>query len=108
MKSMDKKRILTSTILIGIICIMMVVFTAYSAELRCENNSLMSANEALQGEIDTLNVKIKSANNIDHIEEVATGKLGMIYPGEGQCVYVSSEDAPEGNFAMVIKEQAYN
>lgn len=108
MKSMDKKRILTSTILVGIICIMMVVFTAYSAELRCENNALMSANEALQGEIDTLNVKIKSANNIDHIEEVATGKLGMIYPGEGQCVYVSGEDAPAGNFAMVIKEQAYN
>ncbi len=108
MKSMDKKRILTSAIMIGIICILMVVFTAYSAELRCENNDLMSANEALQGEIDTLNVKIKSANNIDHIEEVATGKLGMIYPGEGQCVYVSNEDAPVGNFAMVIKEQAYH
>lgn len=108
MKSMDKKRILTSAIMIGIICILMVVFTAYSAELRCENNELMSANEALQGEIDTLNVKIKSANNIDHIESVATGKLGMIYPGEGQCVYVSNEDAPEGNFAMVIKEQAYH
>ncbi|MBR3785285.1 MAG: cell division protein FtsL [Firmicutes bacterium] len=105
---MDKKRILTSAIMIGIICILMVVFTAYSAELRCENNELMSANEALQGEIDTLNVKIKSANNIDHIESVATGKLGMIYPGEGQCVYVSNEDAPEGNFAMVIKEQAYH
>ena len=108
MKNMDKKRILTSAMMIGIICIMMVVFTAYSAELRCENNALMSANEALQGEIDTLNVKIKSANNIDHIEKVATGKLGMVYPGEGQCVYVSNEDAPAGNFAMVIKEQAYH
>ena len=108
MKSMDKKRILTSTILVGIICIMMVVFTAYSAELRCENNALMSANEALQGEIDTLNVKIKSANNIDHIESVATKKLGMVYPSEGECVYVTSEDVPESNFAMVIKEQAYH
>jgi cell division protein FtsB len=86
----------------------MVVFTAYSAELRCENNALMNANEALQGEIDTLHVKIKSANNIDHIEKVATGKLGMVYPGEGECVYVSNEDAPEGNFAMIIKEQAYH
>lgn len=108
MKSMDKKRILTSTLLIGIICILMVVFTAYSAELRCENNALMSANEALQGEIDTLNVKIKSANNIDHIEKVATKELGMVYPGEGQCIYISSKDAPDGNFAMVIKEQAYH
>lgn len=108
MKSLDKKKILTGTIMIGIICILMVVFTAYSAELRCENNALMNANEALQGEIDTLHVKIKSGNNIDHIEAVATDKLGMVYPGEGECVYVSNEDAPESNFAMIIKEQAYH
>ena len=108
MKSLDKKRILLSAMMVGIVCILMVVFTAYSAELRCENNLLIAENEALQGEIDTLNVKIKSANNIDHIEEVATGKLGMVYPGEGECVYVSNEDAPEGNFAMIIKEQAYH
>lgn len=108
MKSLDKKRILLSAIMIGIVCILMVVFTAYSAELRCENNALIAENEALQGEIDTLNVKIKSANNIDHIEEVATKKLGMVYPEDGECVYVSNEDAPEGNFAMVIKEQAYH
>jgi len=108
MKNQEKKRILGGAIVIGLICIMMVVFAAYGAELRCENNDLMAANEALQGEIDTLNVKIKSANNIDHIESVATKKLGMVYPSEGECVYVSGEDAPEGNFAMVIKEQAYN
>ena len=108
MMNQEKKRILGSAIMIGLICIMMVVFTAYGAELRCENNELMAANEALQGEIDTLNIKIKSANNIDHIEQVATKKLGMIYPGEGECVYVSGTDKPEGNFAMMIKEQAYN
>lgn len=108
MKNQEKKRILGGTIIIGLICIMMVVFAAYGAELRCENNELMAANEALQGEIDTLSVKIKSANNIDHIEYVATKKLGMVYPSEGECVYVSGKDTPEGNFAMVIKEQAYN
>ena len=108
MKSLDKKRILLSAIMVGIVCILMVVFTAYSAELRCENNALIAENEALQGEIDTLSVKIKSANNIDHIEKVATQKLGMVYPGEGECVYVCNEDAPEGNFAMIIKEQAYH
>ena len=64
MKSVDKKRILTSAVMVGIICILMVVFTAYSAELRCENNKLMGENEALQSEIETLNVKIKSANKM--------------------------------------------
>lgn len=108
MKNQEKKRILGSVVIIGLICIMMVVLAAYGAELRCENNDLMTANEALQGEIDTLNIKIKSANNIDHIESVATKKLGMVYPSEGECVYVSNEDIPKGNFAMAIKEQAYN
>lgn len=108
MRNKDKKRLLTGTVIIGFICIIMVVLAAYAAELRVENNTLITSNEALQGEIDTLSVKIKSANNIDHIENVATGKLGMVYPSEGECVYVSEDDAPEGNFAMVIKEQAYN
>lgn len=108
MRNQDKKRILTGTVIVGLICIIIVVLTAYSAELRCENNELIDSNEALQGEIDTLNVEIKSANNIEHIEKVATEKLGMVYPSEGECVYVSDEDAPGGNFAMAIKEQAYN
>lgn len=108
MMNQEKKRILGGAVAIGLICIIMVVLAAYGAELRCENNELIAANETLQGEIDTLNIKIKSANNIDHIESVATKKLGMVYPSEGECVYVSNEDKPDGNFAMVIKEQAYN
>lgn len=108
MKKQDKKRILTGTVIIGLICIIMVVVTAYAAELKVENNTLMAGNETLQGEIDTLNVKIKSANNIEHIEKIATGKLGMVYPAEGECVYVSDEDAPSGNFAMEIRKQVYN
>ncbi|MEE0514359.1 MAG: cell division protein FtsL [Emergencia sp.] len=108
MKKQDKKRILTGAAVIGLICIIMVVVTAYAAELKVENNTLMTANETLQGEIDTLNVKIKSANNIEHIEKIATGKLGMVYPAEGECVYVSDADAPSGNFAMEIRKQVYN
>ena len=78
MRSQDKKRILTGTVIVGLICIIIVVLTAYSAELRCENNELIDSNEALQGEIDTLNVEIKSANNIEHIEKVATEKADEI------------------------------
>ncbi len=108
MNKQDKKRILTGAVVVGIICIIMVVITAYAAELKVENNSLMTTNEAVQGEIDTLHIQIKSANNIEHIEKVATGKLGMVYPAEGECVFLSDKDAPEENFAMVIKEKAYN
>lgn len=108
MRARDKKRILTTTVVVGIICIMMVVLAAYAAELRVENNNLIKKNTAIQGEIDTLNVKVKTANNIENIETVATSELGMVYPSEGQCVYVSSAEKPSGNFATVIKQQAYN
>lgn len=108
MRNQDKKRVLTGALMIGLICIVMVVVTAYCAELKVENNNLVSANEAIQGEIDTLNIKIKSANNVEYIEKVAKGKLGMVYPTDGECVYVTEDDTPSENFAMAIKEQAYN
>jgi cell division protein FtsL len=108
MRNQDKRKILFGMVKIGFICIIMVVITAYAAELRCENNELITANETLQGEIETLDIKIKSANNIEYIEKVATEELGMVYPSEGECVYISESDAPEGNFAMAIKERAYN
>ncbi len=104
----DKKKIIFTIILAGIVCIFMVVIAAYSAQLRCENNDLIKANDTLQGEIDTLDIKIKSANNIKYIEKIATNKLGMVYPTASECIYVTDKDAPQGNFATVIKEQAYN
>ena len=103
MRNQEKRRLLTGALLIGLICIVMVVVTAYSAELKVENNSLVSSNEAIQGEIDTLNIKIKSANNVEHIEKVAKGKLGMVYPTDGECVYVTEDDRPSENYAMAIK-----
>ena len=94
--------------LIGFICIAMVVMTAYAAELRCENNALIAKNKVLQGEVDTLGIKINTANNIEQIEKVAKEKLGMIYPTSENCVYLSEEDAPKHNFAAVIRKEAYN
>lgn len=108
MSRKDKSRVLITIALIGIICIFVVVISAYSAELRCENNDLIASNEALQGEIDTLSIQIKSVNNIDHIETIATTKLGMVYPSDGECVNISESKAPKGNFAMSIRKEVYN
>lgn len=107
LKVQDRKRILLGIVLAGILCIVMVVLTALSAELKQENNRLSSENKALKGEVDTLSVKIKTANNVAHIEDVAMNELGMIYPEEDQCVYITSKDAPKKNFAAVIRQEAY-
>ena len=108
MNVQDKRRILMTLILVGVICIAMVVLTAYAAELRVENNNLIDKNKALQGEVETLSVQIKTANNIDHIESVAKNKLGMVYPTSDECVYITNNDKASSNLATVIRKEAYN
>lgn len=108
MNFQNKKRSLTLVVIIGIACIILVLLAAYSAGLRHENNDYIRANAALQGEIDTLRVKIKSANSIEHIEQVATSQLGMVYPDEHKCIYLGNEEKPGGDFATTLKTIAYN
>jgi cell division protein FtsL len=103
-----KKKMLITIVAIGLICITIVVLTAYAAELKCTNNELLTQGETLQGEIDTLSVKLKSTNSVGYIETMATEKLGMVYPDETQCVYLSEDEVPKGDLAMIIKENAYN
>ena len=108
MKAYKKRRILFNMFAAGLLCIVMVVLTAYSAELKVSNNVLVKENEALVGEIETLHVKIKSANSIEYIEDYALNKLGMVYPRRGECIYLDQESAPEENFAMSLRKEAYN
>ena len=104
----SQRRVLFNIVFIGLICVFIVVLTAYATELRVDNNRLISNINTLQGEVDTLNVRIKQANNIEHIEQVAVQRLGMVYPDGDQCVYISQEEAPSGNLAMLIRENAYS
>lgn len=108
MKAYEKRRILFYMVGIGILCLIIVVLNAYSTDLRYRNNDLLETNKALRGEVDTLSIQIESANNIEHIEKFASEKLGMVYPGEGECIYLIHEDKPDANFAMLIRERAYN
>ena len=104
----DRRRIMFLIFFAGFVCITMVVMSALSAELRHENNILINENEELAGEVETISVKIKSVNSVEHIEKVAREDLGMVYPESRQCVKVTEKDAPGENFAAVIKKQAYN
>ena len=108
MQMQAKKKMLIMIAAIGVILIALVVLTAYAAELKCTNNELAGRSEALQGEIDTLNVKLKATNSVAYIENMATEKLGMVYPDETQCVYLSEDEVPKGDLSMIIKENAYS
>lgn len=107
MNSQEKRKIITAIIIVGVMMIFWVVLNAYAAQIRSENNALITKNEALQGEVDTLTVNLKTSNSIEHIEYVAKNKYGMIYPTSDQRIYITDKDKPDENFATVIREQAY-
>ena len=92
----------------GIAMIMLIIITAYSANVRYDVNSVIKENRTLMGEIENLQVKLYSANNVDYIEGKAIGELSMVYPTSGTRVYISTDDMPEKGFADIIKEKAYN
>lgn len=106
--SKDRLMLMLLTVLTGIICIGLIISTAYSANIKYDINTIIKENALIQGEIENLNVKIKSAVNIGTIEERATLELGMVYPGVTQFKYLDNEVKAPQNFASIIKEAAYN
>ncbi len=104
----DKKATICAILVIGFILISTVIVSAYTANLKYENNELIAANEELQNDIDMLNVKIQTAVNLENIEKVAKTKLGMTYPDSSQYIYISNEDAPAADFAVNLKDKVYN
>ena len=104
----DKARLLLLTIVAGVLCIALIITTAYAAGVKYHINTAIKENSALRGEIENLNVKIKSASSISTVEERALNELGMVYPTADQYVYIGEETKPQGEMAMLIYEQAYN
>lgn len=103
-----KKAALSLVMIAGIAMIMLIIITAYSANLQYNINSMLKENRALAGEIENLQVKVYSANNIEYVESKATGELGMVYPSESSKVYISNDDIPEEGFSDMLREKAYN
>lgn len=103
------KKLAFSTVLaIGVAMIMLIIVTAYSAGIRYDINTKIKENQALMGEIENLQVKVYSANNVNYVEGKAIGELAMIYPTDESRVYIAIDDMPEPGFADIIKEKAYN
>lgn len=104
----DKMRLLALTVVTGVICIGLIITTAYAASIKYDTNQLIKENNALEAEIENLNVQIYSVNNIEAIEKKATNKLGMKYPSSKKIVYLTEDDMPDKGFAETLRKQAYN
>lgn len=107
MSAKDKSRMLLLIVVAGIVCLGMIIASAYGASVNYSNNQLRDENIAIRGEVESLEIQIQSANNIASIEKKALAQ-GMIYPEDSQFVVVSSQKKPEDGFASLLKKQAFN
>lgn len=104
----EKVHIMLFTVIVGVLSVGLIASTAYSAKIKYNINNLVKQSAVVEGEIENLNVKIKSQISIQIIEEKAKTQLGMVYPAVDQYVYISQEDVPMKDFALALKEEAYN
>ncbi|MCL1982782.1 MAG: hypothetical protein FWG53_06840 [Clostridiales bacterium] len=104
----EKIKAITMVLFAGLLCICLIVITAYTAGVKYEINSINKGNAELMCEIQNLNVDIKNATNLRTIEAKAEEELGMIYPSPEQFVFLSASEKPQGDFAALLKEQAYD
>ena len=104
----DKLRLLILVALIGAVFAGFVAATAYSAKIQYNVNTLNAQSKELDGEIENLNVKLKSAVSIQSIEAKALA-MGMVYPQVTEYVYIEGDrEEPIRDFALALKVQAYN
>ena len=103
-----KKMAFSAVVAAGVIMIMLIIVTAYAANIRYDINSMIKENNTLMGEIENLQAQMYTTNNINYVENKATSELGMAYPETGSKVYITMDDVPEKGFSDVLKEKAYN
>lgn len=103
----NKRILLLTIILIGIIGLGLVITTAYAANVKYQANATIKENDIIRGEIENLTVQVNEATNIQTLEVKAQIELGMVYPKVDEFVFIASEQETAGDFAMIIKSEAY-
>lgn len=104
----DKFRLLIFTFLIGILCIGLILATAYAANVKTGTNTLIKENAVIQGEIENLTVELEKGVNIQVVESRAIAELGMIYPNHDQLIFLKENKVASTDFILAMKEMAYN
>ncbi len=104
----SRKLAFATVAIAGILCIFMIMVTAFCASVQYDINQMTKENQAVQGEIENLEAQYYGVSNIGVIENTATKQLGMKYPSEKKRVYLYSDDVPENGFAAVLRDKAFN
>ncbi len=102
----DRNKMLCAIILIGILMLLVVSIKAYSTKLQFEINSTQKRIQDCERQIQNLQVKIRSANNINNLEARAL-EMGLIYPDFSQIVYLHEAGSGGSELALALKETVY-
>jgi cell division protein FtsL len=89
------------------LCLGVLFFSALEMSVKREINQALKATEELRGEIEALEVEIKSGTGLDLIERRAMEELGMVYPLPEQRVFLDEAQEPVNDFAQYIRENTY-
>ena len=103
----NKRILLLTIILIGVIGLGLVITTAYAANIKYQVNATIKENDMIRGEIENLTVQVNKATNIQTLEVKAQTELGMVYPKMDEFIFIAAEQETSGDFAMIIKSEAY-
>lgn len=104
----EKVGVMMLIFVVGALLVGTIATTAYASKVQYDINKIAAESDIVEGEIENLRVEIESAANIQTVEKKAAERLGMVYPGVCEMVYLKATEDTGGNFAAAIKEQAYN
>lgn len=104
----NRKQALVTVILIGAILLVVVLFSAASANVKLDNNRLEGKNANIEAEIAAIKGEMSNANNINIIEDKAMNELGMVRPNKSNIIGVDGKKSGNIDLAKAIREEAFN
>ncbi len=85
----EKGMVLSFILSVGVCCIAIILLQAFTSNISYDIYTLNQEIDAVENDIDNLNVTLQSQNNLSQIEYYATNTLQMVYPEKEQLVSVN-------------------
>jgi mannose-6-phosphate isomerase class I len=104
----QKAKLIFATSLLGALCVMIIVTTAYISQIKYNINRIESDVIGLEKDIQNIQIDIQKSKEINQLEAKAIQNLGMIYPSADQIVFLSTVKVDDVDFGAILKEQAFN
>ena len=104
----QKAKLILAMSLIGALCILIIVSSAYTSQIKYNINKSEDKRISLQKEIENIKIEIQKGNEIKQLEAKAIDDLGMTYPNMDQVVFLSKIKVDDTDFGALLREQAFN